>query len=213
MSKTTFIIERKLKCLRMDNIKDVMSNPHSVEDKVRNFIERFDNIFTLNEVMDEIKNSKLVASHFAKDPAKQNTTEVWIAELIKENSNITDFEVLPKSGKGSIRIGIDGNLIYDVKGTDISTKSVDYKFKFDGGTYYCTQKFTRGKGGAQDNQCKDVQEFLRFGSRVILPNTYFIAILDGDYFSKEKIDELNHMFSNYKNVFATSADLFLTNKA
>lgn len=212
MTRTTKIIEQKLKELRVSNIIEIMNNPQQIEPKIKNFIERYDNIFSFDEVMKGIKENKLIASQFAKDPAKQNTTEIWVADLIKDNKDIKEFEVLPKGGKGSIRIGLDGNLIYNTKGFDIATKSIDYKFKFDGCVYYCTQKFTRGKGGSQDNQYKDVLEFLRLGSRVILPNTYFIAIVDGDYFTNEKMNELNSYFINYKNIFATSADLFLTDK-
>jgi hypothetical protein len=207
-SKTTEIVEAKLKTLRVLNIEEIMNNPLLAEIKIKNFIERFDNIFTFEEVLSEIHNSKIVASQFAKDPAKQNTTESWVADIVKSNPNIIEFESLPKGGKGSIRIGIDGNFIYDVKGQVVATKSVDYKFKLNGDTYYCTQKFTRGKGGAQDNQYKEVQEFLRYGSRVLAPRTYFVAILDGDYFDDSKMEELNTLFNQYRNVFATSADLF-----
>lgn len=212
ISKTTKHIENRLREERLKNILEVQKNPTFVSEKIENYIERFGGIFTFDEVVDKIKNDQLVASMFCKDPAKQNFTEEWVADIIKLNKNVIDFKILPKGGSKSIRIGLDGNLIYGGKVKVVeSSKSVDYIFKNKKDmdkTYVCTQKFTRGRGGAQDNQLKDVTEFLKFGSRVLTDKLIFVAILDGDYFCESKMNELRAIFSQYNNIKICSADAF-----
>lgn len=208
VSKTTVMIENKLKEERVKNIKYIMDNPTDASSKIKNHVERFDGVLEYDEIMARLKTDTVIASFFAKDPAKQNNTEIWVANMIKENISVKNFSILSKGGTDSVRIGVDGNMIFgDSK--ELSTKSVDFKFEIGNETFLCTQKFTRGRGGSQDNQKKDVIEFLRYGSRVMKDKTVFVAILDGDYFDEKELSSINSMFKQYKNVFATSADMFI----
>ncbi len=219
ISKTTKIIEQKFIQMRETNVKNVQTNPHEAEEKIKNHVERWPNNCSIESILKKIKTDPEIATFFAKDPAKQNEAETLVSELIKQNPTINNFKVLPKAGIKSIRIGIDGNFIYGNKTQnnktsnkiENATKSVDFYFEIDTDIYYCTQKFTRGAGGSQDNQCHDVINFLTYGSRNTSndESRYFVAILDGDYFNSKKIDEINETFNTYTNVFATSADFFI----
>lgn len=206
-TKTTKIIEQELMKQRKQNVQHCQENPQEYIQKIQLYSERFDGMWTENELIKQVKENEVVASFFAKDPAKQNLTEQIVADIVKNNSEVSNFEVLSKSGKNSIRLDSQGNLI---KGNSSmkNTKSVDYSFIYKGNEVLATQKFTRGKGGSQDNQCRDVIDFLKHGS-IRNGKEHFMAILDGDYYSENKMKELRDMFKENKNIIISSADMFI----
>ena len=61
---------------------------------------------------------------------------------------------------------------------------------------YITQKYTRGNGGAQDNQYRDVIQFLTYGSK----QHKVAAYVDGSYYTDEKRSELKRIFADNPNV-------------
>lgn len=73
-----------------------------------------------------------------------------------------------------------------------NSKSVDF-IKDD---VYITQKYTRGKGGSQDNQYRDVIQFLTYGSKKYKVAAY----VDGSYYTEQKRNELKAIFANNPNV-------------
>ena len=206
MSKTTEIIEKCLLSTRKDNVKHCMLNPSDYLEKIKLYNERFDGMWTDEEIIEQIKKNDIVASIFSKDPAKQNLTEDIVANIIKSNKHVKDFQVLSKGGKNSIRLNNKGEFVYG-KCSMKDTKSVDYVFTYKTDKFYATQKFTRGKGGSQDNQCRDVIDFLKHGS--LRNKEQFMAVLDGDYYTEEKMKELKEIFKDKKNIHINSADIFL----
>lgn len=206
-TKTTEIIEKKLLKARKENVQHCQENPNEYLKKIQLYSERFDGMWTESELLKQVQENEVVASFFAKDPAKQNITEQIVADIIKSNEEVENFSVLSKSGKNSLRLDDKGNLIKGNSGMK-NTKSVDYSFQYRGSQVLATQKFTRGTGGSQDNQCRDVIDFLKHGS-LREGKEQFMAILDGDYYSEEKMNELKDMFKNNKNITISSADMFL----
>lgn len=205
-SKTTDIIEKRLLLSRKKNVEDCMLNPNDYLDKIKLYNERFDGMWSEEELIEQIKQNNIVASFFSKDPAKQNLTENIVAEIIKSNKDVKDFQVLSKGGKNSIRLNSNGEFVYG-KCNMKDTKSVDYVFTYKSNQFYATQKFTRGRGGSQDNQCRDVIDFLKHGS--LRNKEHFMAVLDGDYYTEEKMKELKDIFKDKKNIHINSADIFL----
>lgn len=78
---------------------------------------------------------------------------------------------------------------------------------------YVSHKYTKDEGGAQDNQYKDIQEFLKNSRDTSLKNTIFLAICDGDYYKQKdsktgditKIERLKKLTDN-KTVFVITID-------
>ena len=122
-----------------------------VKIKINNHVEKFDGLFTYEDIIEQIKSNDIVASMFCKDPSKQNISEKMV-------ENILGIPKLPVSGANSIRFTPDGKLT-GVKSIGVS-KSADFLFN---GIYF-TQKYTTEGGGAQDNQYNDVVDFLVKGS-------------------------------------------------
>ena len=138
------LISKNLKELR-DNI-----NEKDYEEKILNYCEKYN--FDMNFIKQQILTNDVVASFFSKDPTKQNFTEKLIAKLL-------NTKTLPQQGKNCIRFNKEGEI--DCLRSPETTKSADFCIN----QTYITQKYTRGKGGAQDNQYKDVVDFLEKGSK------------------------------------------------
>lgn len=178
-----FFVKQKQSELIQQNLLDVRENLNQPDYqlKISNYCKKFN--FDLNDVKEQIMSNDLVASFFAKDPLKQNFTEKLTAELLKVNP-------MPQQGKNCIRFNERGEIVSTR--TSKTSKAADFCIN----EVYVTQKYTRGRGGAQDNQYNDVVDFLSKGSiqhRVA-------AIVDGSFWDEGKRSELKECFKNNTNV-------------
>ena len=119
---------------------------------------------------------------FAKNPSKQNFYEKMAAERIKKIKFIGDFKNLPNQ------------YLYVLRGAIIKknylkvypqAKTIDFSFKYKKYQIYVSHKYTKESGGAQDNQYKDLQDFIKKCRDCKTSNHFFLAIADGDYYNKE----------------------------
>lgn len=176
---TEYVIELR-KNLIKNYIYDLKNDIGSewLNEKIDRFIEKHP-FCTKEEIEQKIsEGDKFVCSIFIKDPFKQNLIE-------KELSRLSDkLTRLPPVGKDCICFDSDG----DINRSKLKkrTKSADFYYK---GVYY-SQRFTHENGGSQDNASKDVQDFLRYGSK----KSKVGAILDGGYWTDQRIDELKQKF-------------------
>ena len=76
MNFIELVEQRKIEA-RKQNILEVRKDIDKswVKDKINNHIQRFDGMFSAEDVRKQILENDLVASMFAKDPSKQNITE------------------------------------------------------------------------------------------------------------------------------------------
>lgn len=193
MNFIKLVEERKLQA-RLENIQEVRKDIHKswVQDKIANHIDRFGGIFSKDEIEQQILDSDVVASLFAKDPSKQNITEKLVGEVL-------NIPKLPASGKSCIRFNEDGQIVHASSASH--SKSAD--FIYDG--YYATQKFTTEAGGAQDNQFYDVVDFLKKGSKT----NKVAAIVDGLFWDSGRREQLINEFNGNENVLITSVQEIL----
>lgn len=178
---------------RKKELSEVRANLNSsqLKIKIENYIQRFDGIFTYDEIISQIETNDLVASFFIKNPLRQNFCE-------KECAKWIGVKKLPSKGKNCIRFNEEGEIVNQK--TVSSSKSADFLIE---GIYF-TQKYTgENTGGAQDNQFNDVVDFLTKGSIYYKVG----AIVDGAYWedmgNKEKLIE---NFQKNPNVIILSAD-------
>ena len=206
--------EKEYKKQMRKNNKDVLNqlDSDSMKVKIDNFAEK--NGFNPKEVRDNIKNNEMFRSVFAKDPAKQNFYQNKAAEYISTMNNVKNFKVLPTNGDNAKYI-INGNISEgkELKNKNQDTKSIDFYFEYGKYNIYASHKYTKNEGGAQDNQYKDVQEFLKNSRDNNSKYTKFIAICDGDYYQHKdtksgdntRIERLERLTDN-KKVFVTNID-------
>lgn len=194
MTFSQLLNQQKIK-MRKENITLLRKNINTAdtEFKLQNHIKRFGYMFSIDEIKEQIIKNDLVASLFCKDPSKQNIAEEYGLQLLK-------LQKLPASGKNCIRFSPTGEIVHIASG---NTKSADTIYN----GYYTTMKYTEETGGAQDNQKRDVIEFLEKGSK----QHKVCAIVDGSYWNTGR-KELKNMFKDNPNVLITSIDEILNLK-
>jgi hypothetical protein len=171
--------------INMEELREEISEKW-VDIKINNHLERNPHLALSNqEIKELILENDLVASFFAKDPSRQNFTEKIISKTIKSIEGVENFEDLPSSTYWYL---VDGKVV-KLKSRPIGIKNIDYIFSFRGKRFVCTQKYTKDAGGAQDNQFNDIVSFLQ-QSLNMEEGTIAVAIVDGAYYTKEKIEKL-----------------------
>lgn len=189
MNFTEFVELKKVE-KRLENIVLVRKeiDKASVQTKINNHLQKFNELFSYQDIYSQILENDIVASMFCKDPSKQNISE----NLVASELNVPK---LPASGRKCVRFDESGDMVsVNCIG---ATKSADF---FIDGIYY-TQKYTKEAGGAQDNQYADVVDFLIKGSIKHKVG----AIVDGDFWT-EKRNLLKTHFSDNPNVKIVSMD-------
>lgn len=183
------LVAKRKKQLIQNNLEDIQKHLQNsdYQKKIYNFCYKFD--FNIDEVNQAIKDNIFLAACFIKDPSKQNFTEKLVAEIL-------GVEKLPPSGQKCIRFNENGDILSTNSGN--VSKSADFYID----NCYYTQKYTNEAGGAQDNQYKDVIDFLVKGSKKHLVG----AIVDGIYWTSGHKAKLIELFKNNPNVIITSVD-------
>lgn len=185
-------LEKAIREQYLKNIEEVMKSPEdaALQEKIDNFLLRVP-LFTKNDIVEKIQTDIAFAAFFAKDPIKQNICEKFFCSY-------TGLSILPQGNKNSIRFTKKGTIASSKK--DAYTKAVDFVYN----DRYFTQKYTGANiGGAQDNQYKDVVDFLIYGS---LYNKVG-ACVDGWYWEEHgKKQELKELFRDNQNVIICSAE-------
>jgi hypothetical protein len=150
---------------------------------------------------------------YAKPPTKQSVSELLQCSFLKNKGII--LKKIPASGKNSLRF-LNGEIVYGSQDKETDTKSFD--FILDTNTYIYSKVTTTGfdnvdlsltQGGGQKNQFNDALNFLKQANLYCQKNEdnkKFILLVDGDYYTKDKIKTLNE----YKNkrVIITNSDEF-----
>ena len=171
---------------RTRNVEELLDNimEKDYQLKITNFCERFG--LDTDKVMQKILDDQIFALVFAKDPGKQTFHQNYAANYIRGLPFIIDLVVLPSSGKNAQYV-INGEVKSRVEVQNTKVKSIDftwnYEFKEKVLKFYATHKYTRGQGGAQDNQLEDVFKFLENARQCVNKNIFFFAITDGNYYT------------------------------
>ncbi len=159
-------------------------NKKSTQLKIENYCKKWDDNKT--EVINLIMTDDRFARTFIIDPKKQNIYEkLFLNYVNKKGYNITNL-----INKGKEAICLENGNIRKGSATTTSTKSMDFIEVKNNKTIYYYHKYTNECGGAQDNQYRDMIHFITEASKVKNNNILFIALCDGDYYTKEKIEEM-----------------------
>lgn len=197
---TEKVIKRELDRIDLQNAEDTQLAalefvetgyplPEWLEDKVNKRCAKYG--FRFGEVVGAIAASPIIAAEYAKSATRQGVAEKIQFEALEKNG--VSIEKLPSSGPGAIRI-LDGDLVYGSLGvTDRSTKAIDGRRAND----WVFFKYTEDFGGAQDNQGRDVLNFLDSANDYIAKNANnyrFVAVIDGQYYKRNW-----QLFNQYTN--------------
>lgn len=166
----------------------------------------------------KIRTDDLFLVNFVKEPNRQTMHQKRAADYINNLNNVSDFTSLVSGGDGSKYVHGGIVLPYSqIKESNTHTKSIDFEWGYTNNNNiltrcYATHKYTKENGGSQDNQFKDVQQFLS-NSISHAGRDYFYAICDGAYYQQEykkyenRIAFLNATYSGIRCFTVTVNDL------
>ena len=159
-------------------------NKNWVINKIESFIDRYDlkDNYSVKDIQEKIMNDDLFAWQFIKEPGRQNISENVVADFISKLPTVSDFKNLSSSSNLFLYDGEISNTRRE------GIKSIDFIWETNGRKIYATQKYTNEAGGAQDNQYNDILTFLI--NTVKNDTNFFIAIVDGNYYTEAKLKEL-----------------------
>ena len=169
--------------------------------KINNHIDRYGLKDDVNQILTKIVNDDFFASMFAMDASKQNMSEELQKKYLSNRG--IHVEKLTAAGKKAIRL-MNGELITGNDRGSKATKSMDFIYNDE----LIFAKVTSGAGGGQDNQYRDVLDFLKEANKYDnkYGNRKFTARVDGDYYTEEKLKSLNQFKT--KNIRITNSDEF-----
>ena len=169
--------------------------------KIKNHLERYVISDSVNDILSKVSTDEYLASMFAKEASKQNMSEILQKKYLSIRKIIVDK--LPGNGNKAIRL-LEGELIYGNDRGGKATKSMDFKKNEE----FIFAKVTTGGGGGQDNQYRDVIDFLTEAGKYDKKygDKKFTALVDGDYYTEEKLKTLKKFKT--KNIRITSSDEF-----
>ena len=182
----------------------VLSNDPGMEYKTSNYSEKYN--IPKKFLIHRILKDPIFANQFAKDPAKQSIHQRTAGNYIKSLNCVESFIQLPAGGPNARYICSDGIIRIGKKLKNDTVKSIDFYWRYDEKEYYAAHKYTKDEGGAQDNQYKDLIDFLSNAAKSNYPNIYFLAIGDGPFYQRStreedvyystRINFMNQIYSN-----------------
>jgi hypothetical protein len=177
-----------------EHFRENISKPEYVK-KMKSFAIKHG--FSLQQVVEAVKDNEVFARMFCKDPGKQSIHEKTAAKFIKDNKHVVNFQKLPGSGANSLFLH-EGEIITKKQHDDLNltSKSLDFAWEVKVGNetlkFYATHKYTNEGGGAQDHQFNEIIGFLNNANQVKKPNVFFLAICDGDYYQNQHKNKLEN---------------------
>ena len=185
------------------NMRNLPINYKKVDDTAR------EQGISSEEVLKKIRNDSGYAVAFITDPGKQRFHEKVAGCAIEQIPGISEFEQLATN---AVRI-VGGNIMSDRKmkeqGGSSKCKSLDFKWKYEGLIFYASHKYTKESGGSQDNQYKDLHNFIKEANDIARPAQVFVALADGAYYNTKnstrgmtKLESLKREANPQKRVYA-----------
>ncbi len=85
------------------------------------------------------------------------------------------------------------NIIPKTQAQSNASKTIDFEWNTGTIKCYASHKYTKNSGGAQDNQYKDIRNFMKNIRDNNTPNILFFAICDGNYYQNLSRSNMSKM--------------------
>jgi len=161
--------------------------------KIEQYCNKFKRDYTM--VRNKILSDDCFADFFVPILAKRNFFE---SKTLKYLQTELGYPMVKMNHVGDHALYLsDGRIVSNP--TINSTKSFDFKMLEKRSTTFIAHKYIHENGGAQDNQFNDLKYFLVQANKyfdadredLFDSNIKFMAIVDGEYFTNERIGVLN----------------------
>ncbi len=164
--------------------------------RVRGFMWRFG--YRENDVLQKIRTDSMFAAWFAKEPRRTGLHEVAAAGWIETLPWVSDFEVLQKSGKNALKVSSDGNIESETNRRKLPGKSLDFRWRTGGKTFYAMHKYTQEGGGNQDSQYKEMAELMKCFLQCQNRDVVLLIIVDGAYYEERDRQRITELRKNQR---------------
>ncbi|MDA7958173.1 MAG: hypothetical protein MPI95_03665 [Nitrosopumilus sp.] len=137
------------------------------------------------DIMEAMEREPMMRWYFVKDPKKQNIYERVAAEYLRAMELVINFRHLTSRElllAGGMTMGTNEAR---QRGADPRAKSIDFRWTTGTHTVFASHKYTEESGGAQDNQYRDLLDFMEEARRSTAPDVVFIAIADGPFYDTQ----------------------------
>ena len=134
----------------------------------------------------------------AREARRQNVHENAAVEYLKRLENVEGFQKLPSIGNNARYINSSGQVVTKLQlgGSRPPSKSLDFRWRTGTVTCYAAQKYTKEVGGNQDNQFNEVERLLQDYQKRTANDTALFVLVDGPYYTKQKLDQLRSLTRN-----------------
>lgn len=177
-----------------------------LREKIQKYAQRYG--LVENYVYDKLlfENEDMFFNGFEKDPWRQNIYEILQLNSIQtieiETNLIRWVQKLSSSGTAAkyIKNGEILNLDKKERG-DLKSLDFYWYYEFWGNKleFFVTAKYTQDEWWAQDNQANDVFSTFQEAKQIKNDNIFFVALVDWDYYYREKEKWGNENFFTYLN--------------
>lgn len=162
----------------------------NLSNRIETYTDRFN--YSLEEVEERIRKDLMFAATFAKNAKRQGfhkkAATHWLSE--KLNKLGIEFEILPKKKSEAVYITGDGVIMSSINEPDKPSRSLDFRWQYNGFTFYAVHKHTTENGGDQDTQYRVMRDLLENFRNAKNPKKSLIVIVDGPYYTEKKMKEL-----------------------
>jgi hypothetical protein len=209
---------REQRALNVQTFKEELDSEESTK-KISQYLDRNKNSLPENSTVETLRaeaaNNIHLAIALAVNPTRQKPhekeAEKWINKLSKKYNMIPLYDYpsfkLPDLGSDALYIE-EGEIVFkEDKSENNITKALDFGFQVGNTTVISSQKFTKEVGGAQKDYEIEMANFMMYAKLNKSPSMYFLALVDGEYYTKERIEFLNRNFGTTRVVALSINDL------
>ena len=134
---------------------------------------------------------------FMKEPLKQNFSEKYLFNHLKNHCRITK---LAPNGVNAYYL-IDHQIQTNLKSKPIGLKSLDFKIIINQQTYFLVHKLINESGGTQDQQFNEIVNLIKGLDKNSAKQIIFVC--DGEYFHATKIAKLTNLVDFKIHIYTT----------
>ena len=182
------LIQQKWQENAADVVNRLNADDAHLRQKMATYAENFG--IDTKSIIRKIRTDQMFANSFAKDPNKQSLHEQSAAAYISNLQFVSEFINLPTHGMNAYYIAEGGEALSG-SAKQGTIKTLDFTWKTGRFTCYAAHKYIKQSGGAQDNQFADILSALhRWSKGNAQPDEILFAIVDGPYFTTDKMRQL-----------------------
>ena len=185
--------------LNLDNLRHMAEEIPARSDRLATRIAHFSELFDIPEeafwIALEADPNGPLAAVLAREARRQRLHETAAAEYIEGMRHVDNFLRLPFSGRNTLFINPEGQLITrgELGAAPLPSEAIDFMWQTGDTTCYAAQKYTREGGGNQDTRFDQTLRLLRNFQNHLDRYSALFVLVDGPYFDETRLERLEEL--------------------